>query len=624
MVEFSHDYWHAMDKDNVERIDVSMKDVGISLGIGDPWTNIKTAVTAGAKHVELGFMGTGKGSISSPVGINPETISKAKREDIRAFSKLNQVNITTHASANAAGFAGFGENGFNDQAAEKNMHEAERAIEFAADVSDGGSVTIHTGEFPSVLSTARGEKFELYPGEAKKGMVGLVNKKSGQIVGNFHKDIEIPDVKTVDGKPFVLGKSEPLIDPETGLFKYKAKGLTYADFLDMHKKGEINEDPSLAFFKAFRKKELEQTKAEEGKWMDMYKSHQETYEDIDKMKKSIIEIQKSDKENGDRIARDYIRSKFGEQSHEGRKAADFQNNPIKLIEETQTKIEREMKHTRDGAIGYGKKAFEIEEDMKNITSVEDFAVKKSATNIARLGIKAFETEKRKGLSKPLFISPENVFAEQYGAHPQELKRIITASRDEMVKLLTQPKTKEGNANPYYKKDISVKEAEKIAQDHVKANFDIGHANTWRKYFKGTNEEFDKWVMGEVDDLIKNKIIGHAHVSDNFGYEDEHLSVGEGNAPISGFIKKLKDAGMSDEIIFEPGGQGEGESIYNALFTGWERAAHSPVYRMAGQPMTWTDVSGYFNGRTFTPSYMSGAYLVNPQAEENWWSGTPIE
>ena len=282
-----------------------------------------------------------------------------------------------------------------------------------------------------------------------------------------------------------------------------------------------------------------------------------------------------------------------------------------------------MEHSKEGAIGYGKKAFEIENEMKNITTVEDYAVQKSAINIARLGIKAWDIEKKKGLSKPLFISPENVFAEQYGAHPQELKKIIQRSRKQMVEMLTSPQI-EGKANPYYNKKVSKEEADKIADDHVKANFDIGHANTWRKYFKGTNEDFDKWVMSEVDDLIKNKIIGHAHVSDNFGYEDEHLSVGEGNAPIAGFVKRLKEAGMADEIILEPGGQGEGETIYNALFTGWEKVAHSPMYRMGGQAMTWTDVSGYFAGRTWSPSYMSGAYLVNPQAEENWWSGTPIE
>ena len=68
MVDFGHNYFHAMDKDPLEKVDLSTKDVGVSMGIGDPWTNIKASVSAGASTVELGFMGTGKGSISSPTG----------------------------------------------------------------------------------------------------------------------------------------------------------------------------------------------------------------------------------------------------------------------------------------------------------------------------------------------------------------------------------------------------------------------------------------------------------------------------------------------------------------------------------------------------------------------------
>lgn len=604
MVEFSHDYWHAMDNKEPERIDISMKDVGISLGIGDPWTNIKTAVVAGASHVELGFMGAGKGSLSSPTGVTPESISKTKREDIRAFSKLNKVGVTTHASANVFGFAGFGENGFNESNAEKHIHEVERALDFAADVSDGGAVTIHTGEFPGQLSTSRGEKFETFPGEAEKGVIGLVSRKTGQIVSSFKKDIEVTEVDIKDGKPV-----------ETK--------LTYKDFAEQANQGQLKgKDPGIAFYEAYMKKNIEQAKGEEGRWLHNYQEAKEQLDSFERMRESVEAMRKNDPKNAERIAKHFIRS-TQRIPDDSPKEKQLESNPFKLMEEIGEQIKYQTSYARDGAIGNSKKVLEIEKEMKELTTVENYAVEKSSQNLARLGIKAFEIEKQRKLSKPLFIAPENVFAEQYGAHPRELKKLIQDSRKEMETLLTSPKI-DGKDNPYYKKNISSKEAEKIAQDHIKANFDIGHANTWRKYFKGSDEEFNKWVLGEVDDLIKNKIIGHAHVSDNFGFEDEHLSAGEGNAPIAGFVKKLKDAGLSDEIILEPGGQGEGESIYNALFTGWEHVANSPIYRMAGKPMSWTDVSGYFTGRTFTPSYMQGAYLVNQQAEENWWSGTPLE
>ena len=118
------------------------------MGIGDPWTSIKTAVTAGASHVELGFMGMQKGSLSSPTSVTPEIIGKTKREDIRQFAKINNVTLSTHASANVMGFAGLREDRFDDNAAAQAVYEVKRAIDFAADTAEGGAVVVHTGEFP--------------------------------------------------------------------------------------------------------------------------------------------------------------------------------------------------------------------------------------------------------------------------------------------------------------------------------------------------------------------------------------------------------------------------------------------------------------------------------------------
>ena len=81
MVDFGTDYWHAMDKDKVEKINISPKEIGISLALGDPWANIQTAIKAGASHVELGFFGKDKGSISQPTGVTPEAITQEKRAE---------------------------------------------------------------------------------------------------------------------------------------------------------------------------------------------------------------------------------------------------------------------------------------------------------------------------------------------------------------------------------------------------------------------------------------------------------------------------------------------------------------------------------------------------------------
>jgi len=142
--------------------------------------------------------------------------------------------------------------------------------------------------------------------------------------------------------------------------------------------------------------------------------------------------------------------------------------------------------------------------------------------------------------------------------------------------------------------------------------------------RADDKEFKEWFIKQTKDLLKNNIIGHVHIADNFGYYDEHLTPGEGNVPIEEFIKEVTKAGLKDKMIIEPGAQGEGESIYGSMFGAWAKIASSPIYRVGNVSRSWTDVSGSYFGATHTPRYMTGGYLVDPKSEENWWSGVPIE
>ena len=244
-------------------------------------------------------------------------------------------------------------------------------------------------------------------------------------------------------------------------------------------------------------------------------------------------------------------------------------------------------------------------------TLSGYAREKTAQNIARLGMYAYEVEKKKNLKNPLFIAPENIFPEQYGSHPQELRNIVVESRKEMVNQL--------------KKNMPIKEAEKVAAEHIKATFDIGHANTWKKYFKGSDEEFKKWLLKEAKQLQKEAIIGNVHLADNFGYEDEHLTPGQGNAPIEDFLKEIKAEGYSGKMVVEPGSQTDQEGgIFTALTGAWGHLAHSPVYRSSGGfAQSWTDVSGGYLGNTWTPKHVSGTYLPSKEGW-GWYSETPIE
>jgi len=239
--------------------------------------------------------------------------------------------------------------------------------------------------------------------------------------------------------------------------------------------------------------------------------------------------------------------------------------------------------------------------------VREYALKQTADTIARAAVKAYETEVQKGLKRPLFIAAENIFPEQYGAHPQELKNIVIKSREQMVERLKA-------------KNVSEDEAKKIAETHIKATIDIGHANMLRKYFSGDEKDFNKWVINEIDKLAKEGYIGHIHLSDNFGYEDEHITPGQGTAPIQEFVETLKKHGFKGRMIIEPGGQPEG--MAHTAVTGTWRLLHSPVYRLDGQHWTWTDIDQSYFGKTGSPSYLVGDIV--PSKDWTLWSGTQLE
>jgi len=167
------------------------------------------------------------------------------------------------------------------------------------------------------------------------------------------------------------------------------------------------------------------------------------------------------------------------------------------------------------------------------------------------------------------------------------------------------------------KERATEEAEK----HIKATFDIGHANTWRRYFKGSDKEFQGWLMDKVKDLKKSNVLGHVHVSDNFGYYDEHVDPGQGTAPIKEAIEKLKGEGV--DFVVETGRQGE-----RALLSAFKEFG-SPIYGLrTGQFDPWDVVENSYFGRTSPPYFLVGE--VTQQMGErvskdfSSWAGIPFE
>ncbi len=194
--------------------------------------------------------------------------------------------------------------------------------------------------------------------------------------------------------------------------------------------------------------------------------------------------------------------------------------------------------------------------------------------------------------------------------------MVIDARKKMAELLTK------------EKGMSQDSAWQEAEQRIKATWDTSHANMWRKYFQSkpgesleaTDERFKKWYVDKAKEWVKDNIMGHVHVSDNFGWEDEHVVPGQGNAPIKEFIKEIKEKAEKGEIdvIVEPAHQD-----YRAMLGGWKLFGSS-IYGMSmGKRDNWLEVERSYFGRNAPPYFLYGESAPD---SESWtlWSGTRME
>jgi hypothetical protein len=272
----------------------------------------------------------------------------------------------------------------------------------------------------------------------------------------------------------------------------------------------------------------------------------------------------------------------------------------------------EMRHIHESSATSDARAQMAMDRMNRVETVENYGLKKTAETLSSLGLKAYKysQEHEKELAESIYVAPENWDIKEYGSHPDEMRKIIKASRKAMAEQLMV----EG---------LSEDEAQKKAKEHIKATVDIGHFNTWRSRFEPTEGEstkdrdkrFNKWLLDETQKLAKEGIIGHIHLSDNFGYDDEHLTPGEGNVPMKDFIKNMEDAGLKDFIV-----ESGSFNAMTSLPDTWAMMG-SPIYGTNRLP-SFRGVHQQHFGYHNPAMYIVGAYA--PSNEWHLWSEVPLE
>lgn len=611
----------------ITRLGLGPKDIGTSALMRESGAQtLQSRIFHGASKVELAFIGTGKGHREA---LTPESFTKEEREAMRQLARINKVETSTHAAVGIAGVSGLSEGRFDDVAREQTVHEIKRAIDFAADATTGGAIAFHTAEFPRPVSEVEKEEagFEMYPGERYKWVKGKREEKEEKRVPIYLADEKTGKVLTIprDQKIWVadeeideFGKKRIIIDKKT--LQPRMQQLTYDQIITREKekpenKNILKTDEYKLFLNHFFDQQIAQEEGEALRRALELRQLKEQLEDVEGFKKWVEKYYPMSKDRDE--WRRIFAQKFGEQAY--RKPLDELRE---LPEQQVRELELAIKAREEIIQSHYQKAKQTREDVKNYRTIKEVGLQKTALSMAEAGIYAMKRteetnrrlqEKKEEQLKPIFVSPENLFPESYGSHPDELKKIIHDSRNEMKKQLIELGYDEESA---WEK----------ARTHIKATFDIGHVNIWRKYWaddptktlEDNDREFRQWVIDRVKKLVKEDVIGHIHVADNFGYHDEHLEVGKGTAPIKEFLEAAKEAGITD-IIIEPG-----STNFERIWPEALAELGSPIYAAGtripyNNPALFEGIRHGYHGNQIAPYY-----VVEPYApSEDWRNWTTL-
>ena len=632
----------------------------------DQLQEVNAKINHGAGTSEIGFMGRGKGIKSQGQG-TPESYGKSERQAMRELAKVNNVNLSVHASTMAGSWAGFHENRFDENTRQQNIFEGKKAVEFAADATQGGPVVVHTAEFPRGMIDAGEEGKGMFEtlGEGKKlGVHYLMNQSTGQLITAIREDQTntVPEitathagefgdevreggwVKDAHGNP-IPGKKFQMITKTWENYVADAKanetGIENGE-IDREKANIKNQgvydptlsiDPAVLFWNDHINAQKWQAQGQADEYENIYQREQEAWTDA-KTKREIWsgwgDLTAAEKATK-LVTLSSLREPGDAEIPNVAAANLLADEQLNVAQRHVERHQKNMSYGRETAFSARATENKLENEQKKVIGLKEYALDKTSDSLSELAIHAMrKQEGKEHLKDDIYIAPENIFPEMgYGSHPEELREVVVSARNEFARKLIDPHLKADNGdvlqdaqgnpleNPDFIPGMSEGDASALANKHIRAAFDIGHAHTWKKYFKGKPEDFNDWLLGQVKMLRENDIIGHVHITDNFGYHDEHLSPGEGDVPINEFIDQLKESGFKGRIIEETA-----EQDYKAMTQLWSRV-NSPVYQINGDTKNWTEVQGGYFGMTQSPTFLVGSTAPDPQVWTTW-SGLPLE
>lgn len=641
-------------KEPDDGLNFTAKSIGANTDpFGNTLDSLKARIREGTARVEFNFLQQGKGNAQQPT---PEMFGSKERRDMRELLKANKMKGSVHAPVTSDSLAGFDpqSGGFSDQKRGKVLKEIKRAIDFASEASTGGAVVFHMHEWQRPVSELKRKyddtlDFKEYEGQEGEALKYVVDQRNGQVIRGsaikpnqpvYRPEYETASDRGMEGKTVpVLGGNgsrtlqpgdwvdvdgnyiPPNADAET-LFKrvpkfneentsFKSEKVTWEDLVEetreYNKRFGEDLEPEERYAQYQLENQILQSRGQSLMYGRQYKGEKKRYQRL-KSQWDRYQDLKEEVDDPEKLKPVLDRLVQG-------------NGETMSVEEKETAFKDQLKRAKDSlthihqASGSSDvQAQEFQEQLENLTTVEEYGSKRTAETIANAADYAMQMyEKRKDkndLEDPLYVAPENWSHEHYGSHPEEYKEIISKSREQFTQNLKQ-------------RGYSEQEARQRAEQHIKGTLDIGHMNTFRYRFvnrrdgediEDYEERFNEWLLNETKDLVEEGYVGHIHLNDNMGYEDEHLTPGEGKVPMKKFLKNMEELGMDDLIVEQ--GSFNGQAHIETL-----NLTNSPVYGMSRRPRQNQVRRGHFGYRN-PGMFVAGSYA--PSNDFTLWTDTPLE
>jgi len=237
--------------------------------------------------------------------------------------------------------------------------------------------------------------------------------------------------------------------------------------------------------------------------------------------------------------RDHIMSMQRRAAMEGRELTKEEKETIRRYLAHVRAYEAQKKLLENRLERYKERYGEDPRKYKRYVTTDEVAKEQVAKTAAELAWYSFSKLK----SQPA-VAVENIFPTMALGNPEKLAETIEEARKRFVEVAR-------------KRGIGEKQAKAAAEKLIGMNFDIGHANMWKRYkiwddaeqrFRPvTDEDIKRWAE-KVTPYVK-----YVHLSDNWGDEDSHLPIGWGNAPTKEVVDIFKKKGFKGRIIAETAG-----------------------------------------------------------------------